>query len=294
MFEFLKRTKTPPVEDPAVEDPAAATETAPGKPIIAFVLYGSKASPIRSAFEAVGKLKFDGVRPTNVEIKDEVLTFNLGDETVAAAFVPDRYPEQGWLGQSLASSWTWSEKTRPLATVTDHAAFAIITVTGGRSSPVKRCLALGQLTALMASAPETAAVVWPAAELVILPELFIDFSAKLRKPEAPPLYCWVNLRCGRNADGSTVFTTRGLATLGHMEIEIPSIAMEPGAVREWMYNVMCYLVQKGPVLKDWNTLGPDESQTFRVRHLPSLFENPGTVIRLLPMDDPLAQPGAAE
>jgi hypothetical protein len=78
-----------------------------------------------------------------------------------------------------------------------------------------------------------------------------------------------------------MFTT-GLSALGHMEIEIPRIEMEPGELREWLLNIMYYLLEKGPVLKHGQTIGMTAEQQIRILHRPSSFGHPGTVIRLEP------------
>jgi hypothetical protein len=107
-------------------------------------------------------------------------------------------------------------------------------------------------------------------------------AAEINSPEAPPLYLWVDLRAIRNKDGTTGLFTTGLSALGHMEIELPRIEMDPGELREWLLNIMYYLLENGPVLKHGETIGMSEEQKIRIRHCPSSFGHPGKVIRLEP------------
>ena len=72
----------------------------------------------------------------------------------------------------------------------------------------------------------------------------------------------------------------GLAPLGHMETEMPSIEMEPGELREWLLNIMSYLLENGPVLKHGQTIGMSAEQQLRIQHCESSFGHPGNVIRL--------------
>jgi hypothetical protein len=67
-----------------------------------------------------------------------------------------------------------------------------------------------------------------------------------------------------------------------MEIEIPRIDMEAGDLREWLLNVMYYVLENGAVLKDGETIGMSAEQQIRIRHGPSSFGHPGKVIRLEP------------
>jgi hypothetical protein len=101
-------------------------------------------------------------------------------------------------------------------------------------------------------------------------------------PQSPPLYLWVDLRAFRNEDGTTGLFTIGLAPLGHMEIEIPRIKMESGELREWLLEIVRYLLEKGPVLRDGQTIGMSAEQRIRIRHCPSIFGHAGQVIRLEP------------
>jgi hypothetical protein len=126
------------------------------------------------------------------------------------------------------------------------------------------------------------AVYWGDASLVIFPRLFIEMAEEINTPQSPPLYLWVDLRAVRNEDGTTGLFTTGLAPLGHMEIEIPRIEMEIGDLREWLLEIMCYLLENGPLLLDAQTIGMSAEQQFRIRHCPSIFGHAGQVIRLEP------------
>jgi hypothetical protein len=67
-----------------------------------------------------------------------------------------------------------------------------------------------------------------------------------------------------------------------MEIEIARIEMEIGELREWLLEIMCYLLENGPVLLDGQTIGMSAEQQIHIRHCPSIFGHAGQVIRLEP------------
>jgi hypothetical protein len=58
--------------------------------------------------------------------------------------------------------------------------------------------------------------------------------------------------------------------------------MEIGELREWLVEIICYLLENGPVLMDGQTIGMSAEQQIRIRHCPSIFGHPGQVIRLEP------------
>jgi hypothetical protein len=170
----------------------------------------------------------------------------------------------------------------PIENVKRHRSHLLITLNGGVADPVRRRLILTAVTAIAAKQPGVMAVYWPEATLVHFPLLFVNMAEEINSPEGPPLYLWVDLRVIRNEDGTTGLFTTGLSALGHMEIEIPSIDMEPGELREWILHIMYYLLENGPVLKHGQTIGMTAEQQIRIRHCPSSFGHVGTVIRLEP------------
>jgi hypothetical protein len=202
----------------------------------------------------------------------------VGDEFLALGLMPAPYPD---LEGPIATSWMWPRQP-PIETVKRHRSHLLITATGGAADPVRRRLVLTAVTALAAKQPGVMAVYWPEATLVHFPPVFVNLAERINSPEAPPLYLWVDLRAFRNDDGTTGLFTTGLWALGHMEIEIPRIDMEPGELREWLLNIMYYLLENGPVLKHGQTIGMTAQQQIRIRHCPSSFGHPGTVIRLEP------------
>src|SRR5689334_4311590 len=107
--------------------------------------------------------------------------------------------------------------------------------------------------------------------LVLFPRLFINMADEFNSPQTLPLHLWVDARIFRNQDGTIGLFTTGLAALGHMEIEIPHIDMPPGDLREWLMNIVLYVVQNGPVLKHGQTIGMSAEQKIKIRHAPSSF-----------------------
>jgi hypothetical protein len=153
---------------------------------------------------------------------------------------------------------------------------------GGAEAPVRRRLTLTAVIALAAKQSGVMAVYWGDASLVIFPPVFVAMAEEMNTLQSPPLYLWVDLRAIRNEDGTAGLFTVGLAALGHLEIEIPRIKIEIGELREWLVEIMCYLLENGPVLMDGQTIGMSAEQKLRIRHCPSIFGHPGQVICLEP------------
>jgi hypothetical protein len=253
----------------------------PGEPVIAVLLLEGDSFPVDAFLKDVAKARIAGKAVSDINRGDgAVFSFNVGDEFLALALMPVPYPAKDLEGP-IATSWMWPRQP-PIENVKQNRSHLLITMTGGGADPVRRRLILTAVTALAAKQPGVLAVYWGESTLVIFPPLFVDMAEKINSPVAPPLYLWVDLRAFRNKDGTTGLFTTGLSPLGHMEIEIPHIDMEPVELREWLLNIMYYLLESGPVLKHGETIGMSAEQQIRIRHCPSSFGHRGTVICLEP------------
>jgi hypothetical protein len=224
--------------------------------------------PVDAFLKRAAKTEIAGEAVSNIQQGDGgVFSFDVGDELVALALMPAPYPPADPEGP-IATSWMWPRQPS-IENVKHHRSHLIITMTGGTADPVRRRLTLTAVTALAAKQPGVMAVYWSEATLVLFPPVFIEMAQTMNSPQAPPLYLWVDFRAFRNEDGTTGLFTTGLAPLGHVEIEIPRIDMQPGELREWLLNIMYYLFENGPVLKHGETIGMSAEQQIRITHCKS-------------------------
>ena len=252
----------------------------PGGPVGTVLLLERESFTIDSFLEQIAKTSVSGKTVSDTKRdKGGVFSFDVGDAFFACLHVEVQYPDD--LEGPLATTWLWPREL-PIENVKQHRSFLQITMIGGAEDPVRRRLTLTAVTALAAKQPGVMAVYWGDASLVIFPALFVSMAEEISTSRSPPLYLWVDLRAFRNEDGTTGLFTVGLAPLGHMEIEIPRIEMEIGELREWLLEIICYLLANGPVLLDGQTIGMSAGQQIRIRHCPSIFGHAGQVIRLEP------------
>src|SRR2546423_12308584 len=159
----------------------------------------------------------------------------------------------------------------PAPRLNAHRSQVLVTMMQGQSGPIERRLKHTHLTALASQQPAVMGIYWRDATMVPFPKVFIEMAQKITSAKAPPLYLWVDFRIFKNRDGSFGMFTTGLAPLGFMEIEIPRIDMDPRELRDWSMNIAYYLIEKGPVLKDGDTIGVDANHQIRLRYVPSLY-----------------------
>ena len=251
-----------------------------GVPILSAILLERESFTTDSFLKQMAKTCVRGKTVSGIKPEKEgVFSFQVGDEFFAFLHISAPYPDD--LEGPIATSWMWPREPT-IENVKQHRSFLQVTMTGGAEDPVRRRLTLTAVTALAAKQSGVMAVYWGDASLVIFPPLFVSMAEEIDTPQSPPLYLWVDLRAFRNEDGTTGLFTTGFAALGHMEIEVPRIKMEVGELREWLVEIMCYLLENGPVLMDGQTIGMSAEQQIRIRHCPSIFGHPGQVIRLEP------------
>jgi len=229
-----------------------------GEPVISALLLEGQEFPTDAFVKQLTRIKLDGATPTKVQRGESgVIMFEVGDEVFGLIVMPAPYPAADLEGP-IATSWMWPEEP-PIESVKKHQSHLLITMTGGETDPVRRRLTLTAITALAAKQPGVMAVYWPEATMVHYPPVFVEMAENIDSPEAPPLYLWVDQRIFRNDDGTIGLFTTGMKPLGHMEMEIPQIDMEPGELREWLINIMYYVLENGPVWRDHRHDGGPEN-----------------------------------
>lgn len=277
MFGFGKN-KTEQSAPPPSQPRDPGTSSKPGSPLISAILMEGDSYPLDDLAARLQRSQLGSNTPKDLKTDKGILMFGLGDEIVAIAPMPAPYPRRDLEGP-CATSWMWP-KDRPATSVLSHRTHVLVTMLKGQSSPIDRRLVHTQITALAAEQPGALGIYWPEATLVHFPKLFIDGARRMNSPKKPPIMLWVDFRGIKNSDGSLGMFTTGLAPLGLLEIEIPKIKMAAGELREWMMNIVSYLLDKGPVLKHGQTIGVDANNQLRITHVPSQFGKPGIVIRI--------------
>lgn len=278
----MSKSKPNPSDDPAddfSEEVFSEDDPESGEPILAFVLLEGEQFPFETFIDQLFETPMVDVWAEAFDGPDDgMCRFVLGDESVTVMLLPSQYPLDELEGP-MQTSLLWPQDD-PIERVRKHQTHLLIAVTGGQGDPIRRRMLLTAVTGLAARQQGVMAVYWPEATHLVFPPLFAEMAAETADSEAPPLWLWLDLRVFLNNDGTSGLFTTGMQPLGFMEIEIPSIEMEPGELREWVLDIVYYLLEKGPVLNDGDTIGASEEQRILIRHRPSQFGHEGEVIRL--------------
>jgi hypothetical protein len=212
---------------------------------------------------------------TSTEEKDGIFSFRLVGSDVFLAQMPAPIPWSDLEGP-CATSILWPDAAKQLR---EHKSHLIVTISAD-ATPVERAKLLTQVTAaVVGTCPAAMGVYWGGAALVIPSKIFRAFAVKIL-PQGPPLQIWVDFRVGRNAQGKASGFTQGLAHFGLMELETENSSESPAQLRERLSSIAAYLLEKGPVIRDRDTVGGNEKERIRVVYSKSAFGHRDQVMRL--------------
>jgi hypothetical protein len=156
----------------------------------------------------------------------------------------------------------------------------MVTVLGDFASALGEGLFLTRVIAACVESYDAVGVYWGHATTVHSPEFFLKY-AKTASAENPPALLWVGfLRSQGEKEGTTSLFTRGLDVLGRMEIEVVDSSKKPSEILERVADLSSYLLRKGNVIGDGQTLPLAGDEKLKVRHADSALDREGKVLRI--------------
>lgn len=221
---------------------------------------GRLAEAVRKRADA--KDKFIGAEPG-----DNLVLLRIGGGTAMVSLMHGPIPKQE-LQQVCRHAWYWSAACD---SVKDHKAHALVVLMGTGLGKLDSALLQTKIVAAVIEESNAVAAYW-GVNLQSRDD-FLNGSSKASATSIPvPL--WVNYRMSRESSGNFTLSTHGLADFGLMEIESRNAPMPARELFDLVLGASQYLIAKGPVIKDGDTIGHSPQQRIRVRHADSHW-NPG-------------------
>ncbi len=217
-----------------------------------------------------------GLTSTGVKREGGVLSFRNEPVDVVIGVIPKPIPGRDLKGP-CSTSVLWPNSAND---VKAHQSHIIVTVNGKLDMILLSKHLSKIVTSTMVATPETRGLLWNNAVHLVEKSLFIECATEIM-PARLPLELWVDFRVGLNPDGTSAGFTAGLSALGRMEIEVESSPEKPEALRDRLHKLAEYLLEKGPVINNGDTIGADADEIIRAVHSPSRFGHKGQVIRLV-------------
>ena len=244
-------------------------------PMIAMVALNSPRVPRQEDVLALlrGKYAVDPL-PEASEEGETATFFNLPDGMVFYAPMPAPIPWSSLDGPCQTARW-WPQAEEVLRKHTHH---FIVSLMGGPESPLERHLWLTKFVAAVMELSDAAGVYWGAGTVVHNPKLFCDL-AEVAEPDDYMPQLWIDMRIWSERRRA-YFATTGLSAFGLPEIEVEGAKLNPRELMEFCENVIRYVIGRGEPIPDGDTLGRSAAEKIRVRHLPSMWERDGPVMKL--------------
>lgn len=217
----------------------------------------------------------DLVLPGDTPEEAGVFSLDLVDGT---AFISHMEAPIPWsdLEGPCATSLLWPEAEAVLRAHRMH----LVVVFSGELAELERASRLTQVIAsVIAACPAASAVFWGDARLVLPAALFRETAVECL-PQELPERLWVGIMAGHGEQGRAAGYTRGLDALGLMDIETVSASESPADLYDRLGSIAGYLVEKGLVINDGDTVGDSAEEKIRVVYAPSRFGSSKPVLRL--------------
>lgn len=205
----------------------------------------------------------------------DVIGFSTDDVHIFFAPMPAPIPSDD-IEAVLEATYLWPDAEQELRGHTSHVIVTVMT----ELPDIERLRILTVATAaLVATCEQAPGVFWCDAFMFVSGELFIEF-AKAVMPDTIPLLLWVNFRVGEGPPGKTVGCTKGLQSLGHMELETINSPEPFDELRDRLIGLADYLLENGPVIRDGDTVGESANERIKVVYSDSEFGNEEKVMQL--------------
>jgi hypothetical protein len=239
-----------------------------------FVLLATPKLPEARAFRAELERRLDGrIRIDVMETDNEkVILLRLRGGTVMVGLIGAPLPA-GQIDDLCEAAWYW--RTACEAT-SQHQAQIFASVLGTDLDRLDANLLLTDVIAALMD--ENAIASYWGASLQSR-ESFLRQSATISR-DAPPVWLWVNFRMSSDPQAGFSLSTQGMEDFGLREIEAKDVNRPGSEVFILAVGTAEYLISKGPVIRDGDTIGDSPKLNIRVHQGPSYWRAGATVYRI--------------
>lgn len=240
-----------------------------------FVLIAEPRLPPASEFRAAlesrlkGRIRIDGLESDG----QEVILLRARGGTVMVGLIDAPLPK-GQIDDLCASAWYWRTACEATSSHKGHIYVSVLD-----TDLDKLDASLLQSDVIAALMDQNAIASYWGASLQSRAD-FLKQSATANR-ENPPVWLWVNFRFSNDIGKGISISTQGMEDFSLREIEAKDVNRNGRDVFFLVFWMAQYLIQKGPVIKDDETIGESPALNIRVRQGPSYWRDGLTVYRVL-------------
>jgi hypothetical protein len=273
LFDFFRQKKQPA----AASDPRKSAAPADQATRHCFVLCAdTEPGDLSHAGAIVAKVFGPGF---SAEVSEKnIVSVSRGEQMIGfLAHMPAPIPNQE-AEHNADKNFLWpngKEEARR------HRSHIIVTNIGAdEPTPIQSAISVSRLALVALDLFDGIGVYWGNASVCNSRKLFASLCEDMSE-EHVPLPVWLRFQLIRSPDGQLGLYTLGMSQFGLMDIEVDDSPMEAQELFEFVSNLAHYLVQRGPVIADGNTVGGSDSQRILVRHRPSMLDPSKQVYKIV-------------
>jgi hypothetical protein len=218
-----------------------------------------------------------GEPESTTDANRRVTSIKIGEHTLMIGLMDRPIPKPD-IEYACANSFLWPNAAAELA---NHPAHLIVIATGKFATPAAQALWLSRAICATSETYKAAGIYWGHASTVHEPKRFREFiRGASTEMEKLPIPAWIGFLRARNDAGGVDVYTDGLDVFGVMECEVINTKQPPGEVIGLLSGLSAYLITKGNVIADGNTVGGSEEEKIVARHSESAIGREGKVLRI--------------
>jgi hypothetical protein len=162
-----------------------------------------------------------------------------------------------------------------------HRSHVIVTNIGaGDLTPIQSAIAVSRLALVALELFDGIGVYWGNASVCNSRKVFEEFCESM-SDEHVPLPVWLRFQPVRASGDELGLYTLGMSQFGLMEIEVDRSRMKAQELFEFVSNLAHYLIQRGPIIEDGNTVGGSKDERILVRYRPSMVDQTRRVYKIV-------------
>lgn len=209
-----------------------------------------------------------------MEADDKVILFRIAGGTVAIGLVDSPIPN-GELEDVCRFAWYWKAACESVA---PHKAHLIVSMLDVKLDKVEAALLQTQIVASLMPDANAIASYWHGN---LQPRDVVLKLSAIASRQRLPVMLWINYRLSSDLVKGWSISTRGMKDFDLMEIESKDANIDGKSIFTLVAWMSEYLISKGPVILDGETVGESPAQNIRVRHAPSYWNEGQTVYRVV-------------
>ena len=255
--------------------------------VIAMTAHAQQASPwvtsvILPAAQKLDLTKFTSALlkriPSDIPVKDpqdkdDIISIDVGSGSALITLLPSPIPA-GELQETCKYAWHWKEACEA---VRDHKAHFLVVLINGPTNRLDAAVLQTHIVATVIEASNAVAAYW--GTNLQSRDSFLKGSFGVSASQIP-IMLWVSFRLSRETSGNFSMSTKGLADFGLMELEAKDAPMPGADLFDLVTGVSQYLISRGPVIGDGDTVGQSANQRIKVRHMDSYWNEGQKVYRI--------------